>query len=150
MPHTLYWNAAFTQAEAAFAAGEVPVGAVVVAANGAILSAAHNEVESSRDATAHAELLAVRRAMAHTGHKYLEGCSLYVTLEPCPMCAGAIAWARLSKLYFAAYDPKSGGVEHGARVFNQEACHHRPEIYGGIQAERAMRLLQDFFATKRG
>jgi len=147
--NTLYWNAAFNEAETAFAIGEVPVGAVVVARDGTILSAAHNEVEALNDATAHAELLAIRRAMAQTGDKYLEGCSLYVTLEPCAMCAGAIAWARLEKVYFAAYDPKSGGVEHGARVFSQPSCHNQPEVYGGIQAERSTALLQRFFVEKR-
>jgi tRNA(adenine34) deaminase len=127
--------------------GEVPVGAVIVDAAGAILAEAHNEVEARRDATAHAELLAIRAALTKTGDKYLDGCTLYVTLEPCPMCAGAIAHARLAKLVFGAYDPKSGGVEHGPRVLAH--THHTPEIIGGVMESECAALLKEFFTRMR-
>lgn len=141
---------ALALAAAAAAAGEVPVGAVVVdGATGAVLAAAHNRVETDRDPTAHAELLAIRAAAAHVGSPRLIGCDLYVTLEPCPMCAQAIAFARLRRVYFAAYDPKGGGVEHGPRIFAQPTCHHRPEVYGGLEETAAARLLRDFFAERR-
>lgn len=141
---------AMALARAAAEAGEVPVGAVVVdAASGAVIAGAHNRVEAERDPTAHAEILAIRAAGDRLGSPRLAGCDLYVTLEPCPMCAQAIAFARLRRLYFAAYDPKGGGVEHGPRIFTQPTCHHRPEIYGGIGEREAASLLRAFFARRR-
>jgi tRNA(Arg) A34 adenosine deaminase TadA len=140
---------AFAEAERAAARGEIPVGAVVVAPDGTVLARAGNAVEADRDPTAHAELLAIRAAAAKLGSPRLAGCDLYVTLEPCPMCAAAISFARIRRLVFAAYDVKGGGVEHGARVFQQPTCHHRPEVVGGVQAERADRLLKGFFTALR-
>ncbi|MSP67011.1 MAG: nucleoside deaminase [Alphaproteobacteria bacterium] len=141
---------AFAEAEAAAARGEVPVGAVVVeAATGAILAAAGNQVEARADPTAHAEMLAIRAAAQARGSALLMGCDLYVTLEPCPMCAAAIGFARLRRLYYGAPDPKGGGVEHGARIFAQPTCHHRPETYGGIDEQRSAALLRAFFRARR-
>ena len=140
---------ALAEAEAAGARGEVPVGAVLVDGAGAVLARAGNRIEELRDPTAHAEMLTIRSAAAAAGAKRLEGADLYVTLEPCPMCAAAISFARLRRLYFGAYDPKGGGVEHGARIFAQATCHHRPEVYGGIAETRAAKLLQDFFRDRR-
>lgn len=140
---------ALAEAEAAGARGEVPVGAVLVAADGTVLAAAGNRVEATRDPTAHAEMLVLREGAAALGQKQLDGCDLYVSLEPCPMCAAAISLARIRRLYFAAYDPKGGGVEHGPRIFDQTTCHHRPEIYGGIDERRAAALLQAFFRARR-
>jgi tRNA(adenine34) deaminase len=139
---------ALKQARAAAAAGEVPVGAVV-ARGGVVIAAAHNLTRTLPDPTAHAELLAIRRAAEALGAERLEGCDLYVTLEPCAMCAGAIAHARIARLYYGASDPKGGGVEHGARVFDQAQCHHRPEVYGGIGEGEAGGLLRAFFAGRR-
>jgi tRNA(adenine34) deaminase len=138
---------ALEQAEAASARGEVPVGAVIVR-DGRVIAAAGNRVEELGDPTAHAEMLAIRQA-AGRGGKRLEDCDLYVTLEPCPMCAAAISLARVRRLYFGAYDPKGGGVEHGAKVFDHPTCHHRPEVYGGLEESRAARLLKEFFAQRR-
>jgi tRNA(adenine34) deaminase len=140
---------AFAEAEKAGWRGEVPVGAALVGPGGAVIAARGNEVEAAGDPTAHAELLVLRAGAAALGRKLLEGCDLYVTLEPCPMCAAAIALARIRRLYFGAYDPKSGGVEHGARIFDQPTCHHRPEIYGGIDERRAGALLRAFFQARR-
>jgi tRNA(adenine34) deaminase len=141
---------ALAEAAAAGARGEVPVGAVVVdGASGAVLAAAGNRVEELGDPTAHAEMLAVRAAAARLGSPRLSGCDLYVTLEPCPMCAAAISFARVRRLYFGAADPKGGGVEHGARIFAQSTCHHRPEVYGGLDEARAGELLRRFFAERR-
>ena len=140
---------ALAEAEAAGACGEVPVGAVLIGADGAILAAAGNRVEAERDRTAHAEMLVLRAGAAALGQKQLDGCDLYVTLEPCPMCAAAISLARIRRLYFGAYDPKAGGVDHGPRIFDQPTCHHRPEIYGGIEERQAAALLQDFFRARR-
>ena len=140
---------ALAEAEAAGARGEVPVGAVLVAADGTVLAAAGNRVEAARDPTAHAEMLVLREGAARLGQKHLDGCDLYVSLEPCPMCAAAISLARVRRLYFAAYDPKGGGVEHGPRIFDQPTCHHRPEIYGGIDERRAAALLRAFFQARR-
>jgi tRNA(adenine34) deaminase len=145
---SVFMAAAITEARAAAARGEVPVGAVVVA-DGRVLAAAGNRVEELGDPTAHAEMLVIRAALAFRGDKRLDDCDLYVSLEPCPMCAAAISLARLRRLYFAAYDPKSGGVEHGARVFDHSTCHHRPEIYGGIRESEAAELLRDFFRERR-
>ena len=141
---------ALAEAEAAGARGEVPVGAVVVdGRSGAVLARAGNAVERMRDPTAHAEMLAIRAAAARRGAPRLTGCDIYVTLEPCAMCAQAIAFARLRRLYYGAADAKGGGVEHGARVFTQPTCHHRPEVVGGIQESRAASLLRRFFRARR-
>ena len=141
---------ALQEAERAAAAGEVPVGAVLLdTATGAVLARAHNRVEADNDPTAHAELLAIRAAAASLGAPRLAGCDLYVTLEPCPMCAQAIAFARIRRLYFGAPDPKGGGVEHGPRIFDQPTCHHRPEVYGGIAESASAALLRAFFAARR-
>ncbi|MBY8822050.1 nucleoside deaminase [Sphingomonas colocasiae] len=135
-------------AEAAAQAGEVPIGAVVVR-DGVVIASAANETRARPDPTAHAEMLAIRRAAEALGQERLTGCDLWVTLEPCAMCAGAIAHARIARLYYAASDPKGGGVEHGARVFDQPTCHHRPEIYAGLGEGEAAALLRDFFAARR-
>jgi tRNA(adenine34) deaminase len=141
---------ALREAERAAASGEVPVGAVLVeAATGKVLAASGNRVEQLSDPTAHAEMLVIRAGAALRQATRLEDCDLYVTLEPCAMCAAAIAFARIRRLYFGAYDPKGGAVEHGPRFFDQPTCHHRPEIYGGIEEGRAAALLKRFFADKR-
>lgn len=139
---------AMQQARAAAARGEVPVGAVVVR-GGQAIAAAGNRVEELSDPTAHAEVLALRAAAAATGSPRLEDCDLYVTLEPCPMCATAISFARIRRLYFGAYDPKGGGVEHGPRVYDHATCHHRPEVVGGLAEGEAAALLKDFFRERR-
>ncbi|HTZ36507.1 MAG TPA: nucleoside deaminase [Stellaceae bacterium] len=141
---------AFAEAEAAGWRAEIPVGAVLVGPDGAVIAAAGNRVEERQDPTAHAEMLALQAGAAALGRKWLDGCDLYVTLEPCAMCAAAISLARIRRLYFGAYDPKGGGVEHGARVFDQPTCHHRPEIYGGIDERRAGALIRAFFRNLRG
>lgn len=139
---------AFAEARAAGARGEVPVGAAVVR-DGAILAAAGNRTRADRDPTAHAEMLAIRAACALAGSQRLADCDLYVTLEPCPMCAAAISFARIRRLYYAAPDPKGGAVEHGPRLFNLPTCHHAPEVYGGLRAVEAGDLLRRFFAARR-
>ena len=141
---------ALDEAEAAAGRGEVPVGAVVVDADtGDVLAACGNRVEERADALAHAEIEALREAVAGRGGPRLSGCDFYVTLEPCPMCAQAISFFRLRRLYFGASDPKGGGVINGARVFHASSCHHKPEIYGGIDETRAGALLREFFAARR-
>jgi tRNA(Arg) A34 adenosine deaminase TadA len=140
---------ALEEARQAALRGEVPVGAVVVDAAGGMVARAGNEVEQRHDASAHAELLALRRAARVRSRKFLSDCALYVTLEPCPMCAQAMSLFRLRRVYFGAYDPKGGGVEHGARVFEASSCHHRPEIIGGLCETEAASLLRDFFAARR-
>jgi tRNA(adenine34) deaminase len=135
-------------AREAASAGEVPVGAVVVK-DGVVLAEAHNAPRELADPTAHAEILALRRAAQALGNERLEDCELWVTLEPCAMCAGAIAHARIARLYYGAPDPKGGAVEHGARVFEQAQCLHRPEVYAGIGEEPAAALLREFFAARR-
>ena len=135
-------------ARAAERAGEVPVGAVVVK-GGAVIGEAHNSPRELADPTAHAEVLALRRAAQALGNERLDGCELWVTLEPCAMCAGAIVHARIARLYYAASDPKGGAVEHGARVFDQPQCLHRPEVYSGMGQEQAADLLRVFFAARR-
>ncbi|MCJ2070315.1 nucleoside deaminase [Methylobacterium sp. J-030] len=145
---TTAFELAFSAARQGAAAGEVPVGAVVVR-DGTVLAVAHNRPRALRDPTAHAEILAIRAACAALGEERLTGCDLYVTLEPCPMCAGAITFARIRRLYYGASDPKGGGVEHGPRVFNQPTCHHAPEVYSGFREREAAALLRDFFAAKR-
>jgi tRNA(adenine34) deaminase len=141
---------ALEAAAAAAARGDVPVGAVLVDEAGEVVAACGNQVEADHDPTAHAEMLALRAGAARLGGKRLAGCDLYVTLEPCPMCAAAIALAQIRRLYFAAYDPKGGGVEHGPRIFDQPTCRHRPEIYGGIGERPAAALLRAFFRARRG
>lgn len=129
-------------------AGEVPVGAVVVR-DGKVIGEGHNAPRALADPTAHAEILALRRAAEATGSDRLDGCELWVTLEPCAMCAGAIAHARIARVYYGAADPKGGAVEHGARVFEQPQCLHRPEVYPGIGEEPAAAVLRAFFAARR-
>ncbi|WP_175426487.1 nucleoside deaminase [Azospirillum brasilense] len=141
---------AFDEAEAAAARGEVPVGAVVVdPATGAVLARAGNRTEELKDPTAHAEVLAIRAACAAMGEPRLPGLDLYVTLEPCALCAAAISFARLRRVYFGAYDPKGGGVEHGPRFYHQPTCHHAPDVYGGIDETRAGDMLREFFRGRR-
>ena len=141
---------ALEEAEAAAAAGEVPVGAVLVdGRDGTVLARDRNRVEELTDPTAHAEMLAIRAAARRLGAKRLTEADLYVTLEPCPMCAQAIAFARLRRLYFGAYDPKAGGVDHGPRIFEQPGCNHRPEIVGGLDEQRCAAALKGFFAARR-
>jgi tRNA(adenine34) deaminase len=140
---------ALAKAEAAAAGGEVPVGAVLVDREGHVLAAASNRVETDHDPTAHAEMLVLRAGAAQLGDKYLVECDLYVTLEPCAMCAAAIGFAHLRRLYFGAYDPKGGAVEHGPRLFDQPTTQHRPEVYGGIEERRAGDLLRAFFRDRR-
>lgn len=141
-------HAALELAHAAFVRGEVPVGAVLVR-EGKVIASAHNLTETDRDPTAHAEMLAIRAACETLGTPRLSDCDLYVTLEPCPMCAAAIGFARIRRLYFGAYDAKGGGVENGPRIFSQATCHHTPEIYGGIQEQECGELLKAFFKARR-
>jgi tRNA(adenine34) deaminase len=143
-----YMLAALAEAEAAAARGEVPVGALLVI-DGRVLARAGNRTRALADPTAHAELLVVRQACATVGSDRLENADLYVTLEPCAMCAAAISFARIRRLYFAAADPKGGAVEHGTRFFSSPTCHHAPEVYGGIEEVRAAALLREFFAGRR-
>ncbi len=140
---------ALAEAERAASAGEVPVGAALVDAKGGLLAKAGNRVEALSDPTAHAEILVLRQAAQARGSARLEDCDLYVTLEPCALCAAAISFARIRRLYFGAYDPKMGAVEHGPKFFQQPTCHHRPEIYGGIEESRAGELLRRFFSSRR-
>jgi tRNA(Arg) A34 adenosine deaminase TadA len=142
-------RAALDAAAAAAAMGEVPVGAVVVL-DGRVIATAANAPRTRHDPTAHAEMLAIRAAGEAIGDDRLSDCDLWVTLEPCAMCAGAIAHARIARLYYGAPDPKGGAVEHGPRLFAQPTVHHRPEVYPGIGEEEAARLLRDFFAIRRG
>jgi tRNA(Arg) A34 adenosine deaminase TadA len=142
-------QAALAEAEAAAQRGEVPVGAVVVGADGTVLGRAGNRTRELADPTAHAEMLAIRQACAAQGSERLDRADLYVTLEPCPMCAAAMSFARIRRLYFGAGDPKGGGVEHGPRIFSQPTCHHAPQVYGGIEEQRAGALLRSFFARRR-
>lgn len=140
---------ALKEAENAKMHGEVPIGAVLVDATGQIVAAAHNLTETIHDPTAHAEIVAIRMRCAEVGAPRLPDHDLYVTLEPCAMCAAAIASARIRRVYFGAYDPKGGGVDHGPRIFTQATINHKPEVYGGIDEAQAAKLLQDFFKEKR-
>ena len=144
-----HMDLALCEAEAAAKRGEVPVGAVVTGPDGAVISAAGNRTRELNDPSAHAEMLAIREACRQLGSERLTGCDIYVTLEPCPMCAGVISFARIRRLYFAASDPKGGGVEHGARVFSHTTCHHAPEVYPGLGEVAARELLKTFFAGRR-
>ena len=139
---------ALALAQASAQAGEVPVGAVITR-GGEVIAEAHNTPRETCDPTAHAEMLAIRRAAQALGQERLTDCELWVTLEPCAMCAGAIVHARLARVYYGASDPKGGAVEHGARVFEQAQCLHRPEIYAGIGEAKAAALLRDFFSARR-
>ncbi|MCZ7658635.1 MAG: nucleoside deaminase [Xanthobacteraceae bacterium] len=143
-----FMQLALAEARAAAAAGEVPVGCVIVR-DGTVLARAGNRTLTDKDPTAHAELIAIRAAAAALGSERLTDCDLYVTLEPCAMCAAAISFARIRRLYFAAADPKGGAVEHGVRFFSAPTCHHRPEIYGGIAESEAAALLREFFRERR-
>ena len=140
---------ALAEAEAAAARGEVPVGAVLLAPDGTVLARDGNRVDALADPTAHAELLVLRAGSRALGRPRLVDCDLYVTLEPCPMCAQAISFARIRRLYYGAADPKGGGVEHGPRIFASSSCHHVPEVYGGIGERQAAALLRAFFAVRR-
>ena len=139
---------ALDMAHKAALSGEVPVGAVIVR-EGVVIAAAHNLVETSHDPSAHAEIVALRHAAALLDTRHLSDCDIYVTLEPCPMCAQALAFARIRRIYFGAYDPKGGGIEHGPRIFTQPTCHHRPEIIGGVMEQECSQLLSGFFQSKR-
>src|SRR4051794_758021 len=140
---------ALAAAAAAAESGDVPVGAVLLDPAGAVVAFSGNRVERDHDPTAHAEMLVLRLGAARLGMRLLVNCDLYVTLEPCPMCAAAIGLARIRRLYFGAYDPKGGGVEHGARIFDQPTCNHRPQVYGSIGERDAAALLRRFFAARR-
>jgi len=140
---------ALAQARAAAERGEVPIGAVIMGPSGEVLAEAGNRTEELRDPTAHAEMLAIRAAAARLGTPRLVDCDLYVTLEPCPMCAQATSFARIRRLYWGAPDPKGGGIEHGPRIFDQPTCHHRPELYSGIAEAEAGELLRAFFRERR-
>ena len=140
---------ALAEAEAAAESGEVPVGAVLVGPDGKVIAAARNAMRQNNDPTAHAEIAAIRAACATLGNERLSDCDLYVTLEPCPMCAGAIAEARIRRLYYGAADVKGGAVDNGVALFDQKTCHHAPEVIGGLRESDCAALLKDFFALRR-
>ena len=148
MPARSFMDLALEQARAAAAAGEVPVGCVIVR-NGAVIAKTRNRTVAERDPTAHAEMLAIRAAAAALGSERLADCDLYVTLEPCAMCAAAMAFARIRRLYYGAADEKGGAVDNGVRFYASPTCHHRPEVYGGIGDAEAAKLLRDFFQARR-
>ncbi|AQZ53166.1 tRNA-specific adenosine deaminase [Martelella mediterranea DSM 17316] len=143
-----FMGLALTEAEAAAARGEVPIGAVVVI-DGTVIASAGNRTREMADPTAHAEILALREACRKLGSERLPGAHLYVTLEPCAMCAAAISFARVERLYYGAADPKGGGVDHGGRFYDQPTCHHRPDVYSGFSESRSAELLRSFFSEKR-
>jgi len=145
---TSFMDMALDQARAAGARGEVPVGCVIVC-DGAVVAGAGNRTLADRDPTAHAEIIAIRQAAASLGSERLEACDLYVTLEPCAMCAGAVAFGRIRRLYYGAADPKGGAVDHGVKFFASPSCHHRPEVYGGLAEAEAGALLKEFFRERR-
>jgi tRNA(Arg) A34 adenosine deaminase TadA len=149
LPDRQHMLMALELAREAFDAGEVPVGAVVAAANGDVVAMARNRMREAADPTAHAEMLAIRAAAALAGSGRLTGCDLYVTLEPCAMCAAAISFARIRRLYYGAEDIKQGAVDSGPRLYRSPACHHAPEVYGGIRATDAADLMKRFFAARR-
>jgi len=147
---TDYMEVALSEARAAAERGEVPVGAVLVdEPSGDVIAQSGNRTEELNDPTAHAEILVIRQGGKRFGSPRLENCDLYVTLEPCPMCATAISFARLRRLHFGAYDPKGGGIDHGAKIFDQPTCHHRPEVTGGHRETEAGELLKAFFMSRR-
>ncbi len=148
IPLSPFMQRALDLAQEAAQAGEVPVGAVIVR-NGVEIAACANTMRASKDPTAHAEMEAIRAAARTLGNERLDDCDLWVTLEPCPMCAGAIAHARIARVYYAAPDPKGGGVDHGPRIFTQPTCHHRPDVYSGLGEAQAADQLRVFFAAKR-
>ena len=148
MPQQSFMVTALAEARAAKSAGEVPVGCAIVHA-GAVIASAHNRTLTDRDPTAHCELLAIRAAAKALGTERLTDCDLYVTLEPCTMCAAAISFARIRRLYYGTPDPKGGAVDNGVRFFGTPACHHQPEVYGGIGEGEAAKLLMDFFRERR-
>ena len=145
---TSFMAMALDEARAAGARGEVPVGCVIVR-DGTVVARAGNRTLADRDPTAHAEIIAIRAAAASLGSERLEGCDLYVTLEPCAMCAGAVAFARIRRLYYGAADPKGGAVDNGVKFFASPTCHHRPEVYGGLAEAEAGALLKEFFRERR-
>jgi len=150
IPESPFMARALELAEAAGRRGEVPVGCVVVdGATGAVLGESGNRTEELHDPTAHAEILALRQAAARAGAPRLESADLYVTLEPCAMCAAAMSFARIRRLYYGAYDPKMGAVDHGPRFFESPSCHHRPEVIGGMNEQRSAELLREFFKERR-
>lgn len=144
-----FMDMALGEARAAAERGEVPVGAVLVGTDGTVVAQAGNRVVELADPSAHAEMLVIRAGAKRLGSERLIGCDLYVTLEPCPMCAGAISLARVRRLYYGAEDPKAGGVDHGPRVFSHSTCHHAPEVYGGLQETASSELLRRFFKERR-
>ena len=145
-----YMAQALAEAKNAAKRGEIPVGVIIVdSTTGKIIASKGNATEAENDPSAHAEILVLRSACAIKGTPRLPECDLYVTLEPCPMCASAISFARIRRIYFGAYDPKGGGIEHGAKIFSHTTCHHRPEVYGGIREQECAKLLKDFFKDKR-
>ncbi|MGB0699226.1 MAG: nucleoside deaminase [Parvibaculales bacterium] len=144
-----FMQMALDEAHIAAQAGEVPVGAVLVGQDGNILARTRNQMRALNDPTAHAEILAIRQACETMGNERLMGCSLYVTLEPCPMCAGAIAEARIAKLFYGAADLKGGAVDNGVALFDQKSCHHAPEVIGGLRESDCAALLKEFFALRR-
>src|SRR5216684_2084024 len=148
MPTHTFMDLALDEAHAAAETGEVPIGCVIVH-DGDMIAQAGNRTLADRDPTAHAEMLAIRAAAGALGSERLVDCDLYVTLEPCPMCAAAMAFARIRRLYYGAADPKGGAVESGVRYFSQATCHHRPDVYGGIGEGEAAKLLKDFFSARR-
>ena len=148
MPTHTFMDLALDEAHAAAGAGEVPIGCVIVC-DGDLIAQAGNRTLAERDPTAHAEMVAIRRAAAALGSERLTDCDLYVTLEPCTMCAAAIAFARIRRLYYGAADPKGGAVENGVKLYASPTCHHRPEVYAGIAEREAAALLQDFFRARR-
>ena len=148
LPPSRFMDRALAEAQAAAARREVPVGCVIVR-DGAVIAAAGNETLAARDPTAHAEMLALREAARVIGSERLTDCDLYVTLEPCPMCAAAISFARIRRVYYGAADPKGGAVDHGVRFFAAATCHHRPEVYAGFAEAESAALLRDFFAERR-
>lgn len=150
MKDTHYMGLALEEAKKAARRDEVPVGAVLVSADGEVLAADGNRILERKDPTAHAEILVIRAAAGKLGNERLVGCELYVTLEPCAMCAGAISFARVAKLHFGTADPKGGAVEHGACFFEQPTCHHRPEVVSGEQWEECSEVLKAFFRARRG
>ena len=149
-PGANHMQTALAAAREAGARDEVPVGAVLVASTGRVLAVGGNRVRELRDPTAHAEILVIREAARQLDSERLIGCDLYVTLEPCALCAAAISFARIRRLYFAASDPKAGAVENGGRFFNQPTCHHAPDVYGGLSAAESAELLKSFFVERRG
>lgn len=149
MQNSKFVSHAIELAKIAFHKGEIPVGAVIIDDEQNIIADSFNMVEAAQDPTAHAEIIAIRKACEIVGSKWLKNCSIYVTLEPCPMCAQAISLARIKRLYFGAYNMKGGGVDNGAKIFNASSCNHTPEIYGGIAEAPTAKLMQKIFKEKR-